>query len=86
MTGGYVARRKLFRTVDQYEEQIANVTEALGRIALLGEETENNSGGSQRRSREARMETLTKYLERLQDELDDLQGVSQEPVSFESAW
>ena len=62
----------LYRTSQEYESAIADTQNAIKRILLIGQETENNSGGSSRKMQDADLEKLEKFLSRLQIEYDKL--------------
>ena len=57
------------RTVTEIEADIVLVDSAIRRILLLGAETENDSGGSKRKNREAELNDMRKLKKDLEQEL-----------------
>lgn len=72
-----MANKRLFTSVAKYDAMIEKVEDAIDRVVLLGEENENNSGGSSRKMRDTRLEELTDFLARLNKEKAELEGNSE---------
>jgi hypothetical protein len=82
-----LSKHPLFTTAAEYDEFIAATKTAMLRILLIGEETKNDSGGSSRESREAKLESLADYIRLLQAEKKDLTGEApDESIFLDMAW
>jgi hypothetical protein len=75
----------LYRTISEYQAAIANTQQAITRLLLIGEENENNSGGSSRKMRDTDLKKLESFLSRLQKELDNLNGRNR-GLTFTPGW
>lgn len=73
-----------FKTLQQYEEEIDLVQETIHRVLFLGEENENNSGGSSRSMKDTKLKELNEYLQIIIKEYDALKG--KPPLVIRSAW
>lgn len=53
---------QLYFTIEEYEQAIKETQQAIQRVILIGQENENDSGGSSRKMKDADLEQLRKHL------------------------
>lgn len=80
-----MAKTLRYKTEAEYSAKILLVDEALDRVLLLGEENENDSGGSSRKMRDTRLAELNDYMEILVNEREILTGGAN-PVVLTPGW